>query len=294
MQTTPSGTGYAYTGPLAVAAFGGPVPLSDATSPGSYPHTDIETGPGSLMFPYMDVGVRQTVTTVEIAILADANVPVKATCLDAGSDFTADADQDGAPDCADNCLDLANADQADRDADGQGDACDACPDDPEKSSDQGLCGCGLAEGDADGDGEPDCFDGCPDDAEKTDPGECGCGQSETDSDADGTPDCNDRCPDDPIKQAPGICGCGVPDEDTDGDGIVDCSPPDEDGSDEYLEVDEVDEEDGGANVDPQPRGDAGGGTAVQSAGCGLGMLTCAPLMLAAMVFVKLSRRPSAP
>ncbi len=43
---------------------------------------------------------------------------------------TADTDNDGVPDGADNCRFVANADQEDRDGDTFGDVCDSCPDDP--------------------------------------------------------------------------------------------------------------------------------------------------------------------
>jgi hypothetical protein len=146
--------------------------------------------------------------------------------------LTADADNDGTPDCADGCpmdpLKIApgvcgcGVSDADTDGDGTVDCLDGCPLDPAKIA-PGICGCGTSDVDSDGDGTPDCNDGCPNDSNKIAPGICGCGVSDADSDSDGTPDCNDGCPFDGTKIAPGICGCGVSDVDSDGDGTPNCN-----------------------------------------------------------------------
>ena len=60
---------------------------------------------------------------------------------------SADGDNDGVSDAADNCPATANADQADADDDGIGDACDQCPD--------------SSGGDTDGDGVCDINDAFP-------------------------------------------------------------------------------------------------------------------------------------
>jgi hypothetical protein len=52
---------------------------------------------------------------------------------------TADTDNDGVPDGADNCRFVANADQEDGDGDDFGDACDSCPDDPTCPMSGGEC-----------------------------------------------------------------------------------------------------------------------------------------------------------
>ncbi|MGE3311659.1 MAG: thrombospondin type 3 repeat-containing protein [Limisphaerales bacterium] len=53
---------------------------------------------------------------------------------------SADGDDDGVSDSADNCPTTANADQADTDGDGLGDACDGCPDGPGSDADgDGVC-----------------------------------------------------------------------------------------------------------------------------------------------------------
>ncbi|UCG17420.1 MAG: hypothetical protein JSV19_05200 [Phycisphaerales bacterium] len=280
-------TGYGYGGPMTVEVFDGPVPLSDATSPGVYVHTDVATGPGRLMYPYTDFGSRLSVTEVELAILTDAGMPVQEPCLDASADWTLDSDEDTVPDCADNCPNTPNQDRADADGDGVGDVCDTCPDDPNKWDDEGLCGCGLADVDTDEDGSLDCDETCPNDPDKTEPGFCGCGAADTDSDSDETPDCQDQCPDDPDKTLAGACGCGVPDADSDGDGIADCEGDD---SQEFLDIDEGDETE---PIDTGPAdGTTAGGSAGGSAACGVGIVPLLPLMLATPTFVRLSRRRS--
>jgi hypothetical protein len=218
-----SGASAAFTGPQAVETFGRVVPLSDATSPGSWPHTDIQSGPGALMYPFADAGVRLGISDLELAILADAGMPIRKAGVDPDIDEPPDADGDGVPDDEDNCPNVYNPNQADADGDGWGDACDGCPDDPDKTA-PGLCGCGTADTDRDGDGTPDCLDGCPDDPNKIDPGACGCGTPDADLDGDGRPDCDqpfitiDDDPDDggpvgPARSGGGnrsvACGAGV-------------------------------------------------------------------------------------
>ncbi len=172
----------------------------------------------------------------------DADKTEPGTCGCGISD--GDTDSDSIIDCEDNCPNDANPSQDDLDADGTGDVCDGCPDDADKTE-EGQCGCGVADDDTDLDEVADCVDncpddanlsqtdtdadgvgdvcdGCPDDTNKIDPGQCGCGNPDTDSDLDGTADCNDTCPNDPDKVEPGVCGCGVADTDTDSDGTADC------------------------------------------------------------------------
>ncbi|CAN90212.1 hypothetical protein predicted by Glimmer/Critica [Sorangium cellulosum So ce56] len=65
--------------------------------------------------------------------------------LDAGSTLCSppdpnDADNDGAPNGADNCPNLQNPGQADADGDGKGDPCDLCPD----QANPGALGCTVA------------------------------------------------------------------------------------------------------------------------------------------------------
>ncbi len=184
-----SGTTAGFTGPEAVAVFGQAVPLSDATSPGSWPHTDIQSGPGALMYPFADPGTRLGITDLELAMLSDAGMPIRDSRRDPPIVPEPDTDGDGIPDEDDNCPNTYNPSQADADADGVGDACDGCPYDPDKTR-PGLCGCGVADTDSDADGTPDCLDGCPTDPHKIDPGVCGCGKPDADLDGDGRPDCD--------------------------------------------------------------------------------------------------------
>jgi hypothetical protein len=81
------------------------------------------------------------------------------------SSCTADADNDGVCDVADNCATNFNSAQADVDDDGVGDGCDPC--------DSGCDNSGG--GDSDSDGVLDCADACPNDPERSAPGTCGCG-----------------------------------------------------------------------------------------------------------------------
>ena len=131
-----------------------------------------------------------------------------------------DSDGDGVCDDADMC----NGDDAsgDSDSDMTCDDLDACDDDAAKTE-EGACGCGVADTDTDDDGTADCNDACIDDVNKTEAGECGCGVADTDTDDDGTADCNDACIDDVNKTEAGQCGCGVADTDTDDDGTADCN-----------------------------------------------------------------------
>ena len=97
----------------------------------------------------------------------------------------------------------------DTDEDGVLDCLDVCPDDPNKSEEEGICGCGFDDLlDSDHDGVIDCQEECPEDPLKLTEGLCGCGIAETDTDGDGTVDCLDKCPDDPTQTEPGPCGCG--------------------------------------------------------------------------------------
>jgi hypothetical protein len=123
--------------------------------------------------------------------------------------------------------------EGDLDDDGVADSVDACPDDPDKSADEGVCGCNIPDIDGDGDGFENCLEECTTDPDKQDPGVCGCEVPDEDTDGDQTLDCDDRCPNDPEKALDvGICGCDNPDSDTDGDGVVGCkdacsnTPPD--------------------------------------------------------------------
>ncbi len=84
---------------------------------------------------------------------------------------------------------------------------------------------GVTPGDQDEDGTDDCEDDCPTDADKTDDGVCGCGVADTDTDSDGTLDCNDECPSDPDKTAEGACGCGEAETDANQNGTPDCIDP---------------------------------------------------------------------
>ena len=111
----------------------------------------------------------------------------------------------------------------DDDNDGTANGSDACPNDPNKTTDAGACGCGQPETDTDGDGTPNCTDDCPTDPDKTAVGVCGCLVPDTDTDEDGTPDCAEECDLDPNKTEPLICGCGVAETDTDEDGTPDCN-----------------------------------------------------------------------
>lgn len=218
-QTEPLSVGHEYAGALTIDAYGTPVPLADVAFDGDRSHVNIDSGDGSLMYPYAYPGERHEITSIELAILADAGMPIGSGC----GDESADSDNDGVADCADNCPDVANADQTDSDGDGAGDACDACPEDADKSEEAGACGCGEPDLDPDSDGVFSCDDLCPVDPNKSAPGVCGCGTADTDTDEDGTPDCNDHCPLDAAKAEPGDCGCGTPDTDTDEDGTPDCN-----------------------------------------------------------------------
>lgn len=135
-----------------------------------------------------------------------------------------DSDKDGYADDVDNCPVIYNPYQADSDEDGTGDECDGCPDDPYKTE-QGLCGCGIADIDSDEDGTLDCNDNCPYDPNKITPGQCGCGFDDIDSDGDGTADCidndydNDGMPDDWEDENGLDPLIDDADEDLDGDGF---------------------------------------------------------------------------
>jgi uncharacterized membrane protein YgcG len=130
IQATQTAAGYSFTGDAAVAAFGDAVPLSDATSPGTYPHVDMDAVPDSLMVPFVDVGWRLNLGSLELAILEDSGMPIRTPCASGSPD----ADLDRQPDCA-----------------------DGCPNDPAKTQ-PGTCGCGVADTDSDGDGVADCDD----------------------------------------------------------------------------------------------------------------------------------------
>ncbi|MBX3395138.1 MAG: thrombospondin type 3 repeat-containing protein [Phycisphaerae bacterium] len=111
-----------------------------------------------------------------------------------GEDDLADLDNDGIPDACDICPQGAN--NLDADNDGIPDACDPCP-----TINNSL--------DSDNDGVTNCLDECPNDPDKTQEGICGCGVADIDSDDDGTPDCNDGCPFDSTKLSPGEDGCNA-------------------------------------------------------------------------------------
>ena len=120
-------------------------------------------------------------------------------------------------------------DDADGDGIGDSsDICDGFDDSLDDDSDGVPNGCDICEGfddsvDSDLDGTPDGCDECPDDAAKTEQGVCGCGVADEDADANGLLDCLDQCPDDPNKDLPGLCGCGVPDTDENGNSLLDCT-----------------------------------------------------------------------
>jgi len=221
IRTRAFGVGHEYAGDQTIETYGSAVPLADILFDADRSHVALDDGEGSLMYPFAFPGVRHPITAVEVAILADAGMPVK-TCvgLDGGADT--DTDGDGVLDCDDNCPQAANASQADADGDGTGDACDACPADASKSVEAGVCGCGMPDLDTDGDGVFNCADPCPLDGAKVEPGVCGCGADDDDADGDGAADCDDDCPLDADKLDPGACGCGKPETDTDGDGTPDC------------------------------------------------------------------------
>jgi len=271
-----SGATAGFTGPQAVATFGQTVPLSDATSPGSWPHTDIQSGPGALMYPFADPGTRLGISDVELAMLSDAGMPIRDACVDPETGEVLDADADGVSDCDDNCPDDVNPDQADADADGSGDACDGCPNNPNLTAPTGPCGCTSGALDSDQDGTLDCLDGCPADPNKTDPGLCGCGVADTDGDADGTLDCEDGCPDDTNKTDPGVCGCGSPAADLDGDGRPACDQP-------FITIDD-DPDDGG------PTGPSRSGGGGRSVACGAGVAPTLPLTAGLFLVTRFTRR----
>ena len=127
--------------------------------------------------------------------------------------------------------------ESDTDLDGFGDSVDVCPEDPEKTTDEGVCGCNVSEVDTDEDGAEDCIDDCPEDPDKIEAG-VSLRDTDVDSDGDGAEDCIDQCPDDPNKTTLGECGCGAPDTDTDGDGVLGCNDACS-GTPEGVEVDEV-------------------------------------------------------
>lgn len=292
LQTQPSGSGHVYAGDLTVQGYGDAVPLADTIFDADRSHVALDSGLGSLMFPYAYDGVRHSLSKVELGIIADAGMPVVLPCLDDSGELGLDADGDGVGDCLDNCADVANEDQADADGDGVGDDCDACPEDADKWEDAGECGCGESDDDTDGDGTLDCLDECPDDAGKTAPGECGCGVADDDSDGDGVLDCVDGCPNDADKQEPGTCGCGESDQDTDGDGSADCV----DGCPDNPNKTEPDEngcDDAGSTATPTPTPtpttelltlDDGSGSS-GGVGCGAGAPLSMAATLACMVFM---------
>jgi len=217
VNTVPSGSGHVYAGPMTIAAYGAAVPLADTLFDGDRSHVALDSGDGSLMFPFAFPGSRHEISAIELGMLADAGMPVGEPCAEG------DSDGDGVADCTDNCLQIPNASQADADGDGTGDTCDACPSDPAKALSVGACGCGEPDLDSDGDGVLNCDDACVFDPNKQAPGLCGCGVADSDTDGDLTPNCLDGCPTDPDKTTAGACGCGVADIDTDGDGAADCN-----------------------------------------------------------------------
>jgi len=116
----------------------------------------------------------------------------------------------------------------DSDGDGVPDCFDMCPNNDQKSTSVGICGCwSNQDDDTDGDGVPDCRDSCPNNPKKVVPGTCGCDEEDIDSDGDGHFDCWDKCPSDSNKAFPGACGCNCLEAtqdggDADGDGTADC------------------------------------------------------------------------
>ncbi len=308
IQTQPLSVGHEYAGAVTIDVYGDPVPLADTLFDADRSHVALATGDGSLMYPYASPGDRHTIAGIELGILADAGMPILDTCIGLDGEAGTDTDADGVFDCEDNCPLAANADQFDTDGDAVGDACDACPEDPDKSLDAGICGCGNPDVDSDGDGVFNCDDLCPLDDDKTAPGECGCGSADLDADDDGTADCLDRCPIDPAKTEPGQCGCGVSEADTDADGAPDCvdgCPTDPDkttpGADGCNASDEPDPADPDDDSDPNddtvtpddPSNDdqflilddeqAGG------VGCGAGLVGLMPLLLAGLTLMRRHR-----
>lgn len=93
-----------------------------------------------------------------------------------------DTDGDGICDDVDSCPNEGNPLQLDSDDDGAGDACDACDEDPDKTE-EGICGCGVADIDSDEDGLLDCNDNCPTDSNV----------DQADADTDGVGDACDEC-----------------------------------------------------------------------------------------------------
>lgn len=100
-----------------------------------------------------------------------------------------DDDDDG-----DGILDEEDPEPLISDSNNTNDTDDACPDDDLKTE-EGVCGCGVADTDTDGDGTADCNDSCPEDENKTEEGSCGCGAEDLDENADGTIDCLELCQD---------------------------------------------------------------------------------------------------
>jgi hypothetical protein len=93
---------------------------------------------------------------------------------------TADSDNDGVADGADNCPDTPNSNQSDADGDGVGDACE-----------------GPTPADSDLDGVSDGLDNCPSvpNPDQADANADGTGDAcSADTDADGVPDVVDNCP----------------------------------------------------------------------------------------------------